>query len=157
MNLSVNMSKNVVFIVCGSFNPPTPMHFRIFGKQLTYVCTYSYFICDIYQAIWIFASHYHLIKLLCPGLEIARDHFRVTQQGNVIGGIVSPVHNSYKKPNVQLIDAKDRCKMIELSLLTSEWIRLSDWESKQNTWMPTLDVLQYHQVNICLNNVIDSG
>lgn len=78
--------------------------------------------------------------------EIARDHFRASKTGNVVGGIVSPVHDSYKKPNVELASAEHRCKMIDLSLSSSEWIHLSDWEIRQDSWTPTSNLLQYHQV-----------
>lgn len=29
-----DMPENIVFIACGSYNPPTPMHFRMFGQCL---------------------------------------------------------------------------------------------------------------------------
>lgn len=79
--------------------------------------------------------------------EIARDHFRDAKLGNVIGGIVSPVHNSYRKPNVQLVSDEHRCQMIKMTLLSSEWIRLSNWEIEQKNWTKTLEVLKYHQVS----------
>lgn len=79
--------------------------------------------------------------------EIARDHYRIAQKGNVVGGIISPVHDSYKKPNVPIANAKHRCEMINLSL-SSDWIRLSKWETEQNSWTPTSEVLKHHQVGI---------
>ncbi|XP_055300259.1 nicotinamide/nicotinic acid mononucleotide adenylyltransferase 3-like [Sitodiplosis mosellana] len=101
------MPENIMLLACGSFNPPTPMHFRMF--------------------------------------EIAGNDYRGSREVNVIGGIVSPVHDSYKKPNVQLVSSEHRCKMIKMSLQSSDWIRLSSWECKRKQWSPTLEVLQYHQ------------
>lgn len=80
--------------------------------------------------------------------EIARDHFKFTERCNVIGGIISPVHDAYKKQNVQLASSEHRCKMVNLSILSSEWIRLSEWECKQTQWTSTREVLQYHQLRI---------
>lgn len=105
---------NVVLMACGSFNPPTPMHFRLF--------------------------------------EIARDHFKQMGTHNVIGGIMSPVHDAYKKTG--LVSASHRCNMIRLGLQTSDWIRLSDWETRQDDWTRTRISLQYHQnyINSYLND-----
>lgn len=36
--------------------------------------------------------------------------------------------------------------MIKLSLLSSDWIRLSEWETQQPDCSLTVDVLRYHQV-----------
>lgn len=104
---------NVVLMACGSFSPPTPMHFRMF--------------------------------------EIARDHFRQMGTHNVIGGIMSPVHDAYKKGG--LVSSMHRCNMIRLGLQTSDWIRLSDWETRQEGWTRTRNSLQYHQnyINSYLN------
>lgn len=79
-------------------------------------------------------------------LEIARDHFREQGIHEAIGGIVSPVHDSYKKKD--LVAATHRCAMVKLSLKTSDWIRLSDWECNwQNQWTRTRLSLQHHQVS----------
>ena len=64
----------------------------------------------------------------------------------MIGGIISPIHELYKKPNVTLVSNNHRIAMLKLSLLSSDWIRLSDWETKQPNFTPTVDVLRYHQV-----------
>lgn len=95
----------IILIACGSFNPPTPMHFRMF--------------------------------------EIARDHFHQTGIYEIIGGIISPVHDSFPKSELAL--GKHRLAMIKLGLQTSDWIRLSDWEVQQDEWSTTRQVLQYHQ------------
>uniref|UniRef100_A0A1Q3FV90 Nicotinamide-nucleotide adenylyltransferase n=1 Tax=Culex tarsalis TaxID=7177 RepID=A0A1Q3FV90_CULTA len=95
----------IMLIACGSFNPPTPMHFRLF--------------------------------------EIARDHFNQMGTAEVVGGIVSPVHDSYGKKG--LVSATHRCNMIKIGLQSSDWIRLSDWETQQEEWTRTRLTLQYHQ------------
>lgn len=64
----------------------------------------------------------------------------------MIGGIISPTHELYKKPNVVLASNEHRRAMVKLALLSSDWIRLSDWEMKQSNFTPTVDVLRYHQV-----------
>lgn len=64
----------------------------------------------------------------------------------VIGGIISPVHDLYNKNG--LVAARHRCTMVKLSLQTSDWIRLSDWEClDQDEWTRTRVSLQYHQVS----------
>lgn len=78
-------------------------------------------------------------------LEIARDHLQRLGYHNVIGGIVSPVHDSYGKK--ELVSATHRCEMLRLALQDSSWLRLSDWECHQEGWTRTRLVLQYHQVN----------
>lgn len=74
--------------------------------------------------------------------EIARDHFSAAGY-TILGGIISPVHDSY--PKIDLAPAKHRLAMVKLGLQTSEWIRLSDWETLQVEWTRTRQVLQYHQ------------
>lgn len=77
--------------------------------------------------------------------EIARDDFNQREECEVIGGIISPVHDSYRKPD--LVASHHRCAMVKISLQTSDWIRLSDWEcNEQKDWTRTLCSLQYHQV-----------
>lgn len=74
--------------------------------------------------------------------EIAKDH--LTERGiGVVGGIVSPVHDSYGKKG--LVSQTHRLTMIKLALQTSSWIRISDWECQQESWTRTRNTLQYHQ------------
>uniref|UniRef100_A0A182NE84 Cytidyltransferase-like domain-containing protein n=1 Tax=Anopheles dirus TaxID=7168 RepID=A0A182NE84_9DIPT len=103
--MRMTSSTKTMLIACGSFSPPTPMHFRMF--------------------------------------EIARDHIQQMGLGQVVGGIVSPVHDSYAKKG--LVSATHRCAMIKIGLKTSDWIHLSDWETQQEEWTRTRQVLQYHQ------------
>ncbi|XP_065079021.1 uncharacterized protein LOC135702003 isoform X1 [Ochlerotatus camptorhynchus] len=95
----------IMLIACGSFSPPTPMHFRMF--------------------------------------EIARDHFEQMGTAHVVGGVISPVHDSYGKNG--LVTATHRCTMIKIGLQSSDWIRLSEWETQQEEWTRTRLTLQYHQ------------
>lgn len=62
----------------------------------------------------------------------------------VVGGIISPVHDSYGKKELE--SATQRLAMVKLALANHDWVRLSDWECKQETWSRTRQVLQYHQV-----------
>lgn len=105
-------SSKVMLIACGSFNPCTPMHFRMF--------------------------------------EIARDHLHQMGIAEVVGGIVSPVHDSYGKKG--LVSATHRCTMLKIGLQTSDWIRLSEWETQQEEWTRTRLTLQYHQN--CINSYL---
>ncbi|XP_039959342.1 nicotinamide/nicotinic acid mononucleotide adenylyltransferase 3-like isoform X3 [Bactrocera tryoni] len=104
----------IVLIACGSFSPPTPMHFRMF--------------------------------------EIARDYYKTQGTHHVIGGIVSPTHDSYQKKG--LVAGTHRFAMLKLALQSSTWIKPSDWEIQQTEWSRTISVLQYHQNYI--NNYINS-
>ncbi|XP_055905175.1 nicotinamide/nicotinic acid mononucleotide adenylyltransferase 3 isoform X2 [Eupeodes corollae] len=111
---STMLPSRIVLIACGSFSPPTPMHFRMF--------------------------------------EIARDYFEMMGTHSVIGGIISPTHDSYGKKG--LAPAKHRFAMVKLALQSSDWIRASDWEIEKNEWSRTQQVLQFHQNY--MNNYINS-
>ncbi|XP_049304427.1 nicotinamide/nicotinic acid mononucleotide adenylyltransferase 1 isoform X2 [Bactrocera dorsalis] len=82
--------------------------------------------------------------------EIARNHLMERGAFQVIGGIMSPVHDAQRKPG--LVAGTHRLAMLRLALRTSNWIRVSDWELQQPQWTPTVDVLQYHKD--CINNVM---
>lgn len=82
--------------------------------------------------------------------EIARDNLTKTGY-KVVGGVISPTHDSYQKKD--LVSSTDRCAMLQLSLKNSDWIKLSSWESHQETWTRTRLVLQYHQVFIIFINL----
>ncbi|XP_059611472.1 nicotinamide/nicotinic acid mononucleotide adenylyltransferase 1 isoform X2 [Phlebotomus argentipes] len=75
--------------------------------------------------------------------EIARDYFQQMGTHEVVGGIVSPVHDSYGKKG--LVAAKHRSAMLKLALKSSDWIRVSEWETHQDGWTRTRVTLQYHQ------------
>ncbi|KAJ8965274.1 hypothetical protein NQ314_004237 [Rhamnusium bicolor] len=114
----------VILLACGSFNPPTNMHLRMFDDD-------------------------NIMQLLI--LEIARDHLHRIGTHVVVGGIVSPVHDAYGKKELESVT--HRLAMIKLALENHSWVSLSDWECKQESWKQTRQVLQYHQnhVNAILN------
>lgn len=58
----------------------------------------------------------------------------------VIGGIISPVNDNYKKKD--LVAAQHRVAMVQLALQTSDWIRVDPWESEQPQWIETVKVLR---------------
>jgi nicotinamide mononucleotide adenylyltransferase len=58
-------------------------------------------------------------------------------------GIISPVHDAYGKKG--LVPQTHRLAMLKHALDSSEWIRLSDWECRQNEWTRTRNTLQFHQ------------
>ncbi|XP_076295815.1 nicotinamide mononucleotide adenylyltransferase isoform X2 [Lasioglossum baleicum] len=68
----------------------------------------------------------------------------------VLGGVITPVHDAYAKK--ELASATHRCAMLRLALQNSDWIRLSNWETRQNGWTKTRISLQHHQ-NL-LNSVL---
>lgn len=74
--------------------------------------------------------------------ELAKDQIHQLNLGQVVGGIVSPVHDSYGKES--LVSSSHRTAMLRLGLETSDWIKVSDWETQQDDWTRTKHVLQYH-------------
>ncbi|XP_074860753.1 nicotinamide/nicotinic acid mononucleotide adenylyltransferase 3 isoform X2 [Carettochelys insculpta] len=109
------MMKNripLVLLACGSFNPITNMHMRLF--------------------------------------ELARDHLHQTGRYQVIEGIISPVSDNYGKKG--LVSARHRIAMAQLALETSDWIRVDPWESEQEKWTETVNVLRHHY-NDMLNSL----
>ncbi|NWH70240.1 NMNA3 adenylyltransferase, partial [Piaya cayana] len=94
----------LVLVACGSFNPITNMHMRLF--------------------------------------ELARDHLHQTGKYQVIEGILSPVNDAYGKKGLVL--ARHRVAMAKLALETSDCIRVDPWESEQETWTETVEVLRHH-------------
>ncbi|KAI3382637.1 hypothetical protein SNEBB_005381 [Seison nebaliae] len=113
--LFIEMKNLHVVIGCGSFNPITYKHLRLF--------------------------------------ELARDELlerwkneRKSIESFNIHGIISTVHDNYKKKN--LISSFHRNKIIELSLndkmSKKNWIKLNKWESEEcNDWTRTLKVLDH--------------
>lgn len=123
-------SKNIVLLATGSFNPPTNMHLRMFGK-----------LCYVILCLKFF----NILNFLFHFLEIARDH--LNRLGfTVCGGLISPTHDLYKKKD--LAPSIHRCAMIEQALVALPWVKISDWEVKQSCWTKTRNVLEYHKVNL---------
>lgn len=61
----------------------------------------------------------------------------------VIGGIISPVHDAYGKKG--LVSQTHRHAMLKIAIKTSDWIRISEWEMQQEGWSRTRQTLQFHQ------------
>uniref|UniRef100_A0A665UZ81 Nicotinamide-nucleotide adenylyltransferase n=1 Tax=Echeneis naucrates TaxID=173247 RepID=A0A665UZ81_ECHNA len=102
-----------LLLACGSFNPITNQHMRLF--------------------------------------ELARDHLHSTGQYQVVGGIVSPVSDSYGKQG--LVQAKHRIAMAKLALQSSNWVRVDEWESQQPDWTETVVTMRY---KTCTLNTLPS-
>ncbi|OXB84322.1 UNVERIFIED_CONTAM: hypothetical protein H355_007205 [Colinus virginianus] len=75
--------------------------------------------------------------------ERARDYLHKTGRFIVIGGIVSPVHDSYGKTG--LVSSRHRLTMCQLAVQSSDWIRVDPWECYQDTWQTTCSVLEHHR------------
>ncbi|XP_050314664.1 nicotinamide/nicotinic acid mononucleotide adenylyltransferase 3 isoform X2 [Anthonomus grandis grandis] len=78
--------------------------------------------------------------------EIARDYLHRMGAYEVIGGIISPVHDGYGKK--ELVSSTHRVNMIRTALHGNDWVKLSDWEVKQECWTTTRQILQYHQNHV---------
>ncbi|XP_026729558.1 nicotinamide/nicotinic acid mononucleotide adenylyltransferase 1 [Trichoplusia ni] len=85
--------------------------------------------------------------------ELAKDYIHSLNLGNVVGGLVSPVHDAYGKKD--LVAAHHRISMLKLALRTSSWIKISEWETQQAGWTRTRISMQYHEDMI--NNFVTSG
>uniref|UniRef100_G3NA40 Nicotinamide/nicotinic acid mononucleotide adenylyltransferase 2 n=1 Tax=Gasterosteus aculeatus TaxID=69293 RepID=G3NA40_GASAC len=99
-------------------------------------------------------SQTHVILLSCGSFnpitkghihmfEKAREYLHTTGRFIVIGGIISPVHDSYGKPG--LVPSRHRLTMCQLAVQSSDWIRVDPWESYQDTWQTTCSVLEHHR------------
>ena len=72
--------------------------------------------------------------------ELVKNNFQL-QNRKVIKGIISPVNDNYKKP--ELISAEHRVAMCKEAVKTSDWIIVDDWESKQQQYVRTYNVLKH--------------
>ncbi|XP_043941200.1 nicotinamide/nicotinic acid mononucleotide adenylyltransferase 2 [Protopterus annectens] len=100
------------------------------------------------------SSKTHVILLACGSFnpitkghihmfEKAREYLHKTGRFIVIGGIISPVHDSYGKPG--LVTSRHRLAMCQLAVQSSDWIRVDPWECYQDTWQTTCSVLEHHR------------
>ncbi|XP_054443654.1 nicotinamide/nicotinic acid mononucleotide adenylyltransferase 2 isoform X1 [Pteronotus mesoamericanus] len=122
----------------------------------------------------------HVILLACGSFnpitkghiqmfERARDYLHKTGRFIVIGGIISPVHDSYGKQRAAqdsisgrlwgadgcphdhsvapqgLVSSRHRLIMCQLAVQNSDWIRVDPWECYQDTWQTTCSVLEHHR------------
>jgi len=80
-------------------------------------------------------------------MELAKDFLTKTGLFNVVGAVLSPVHDAYGKKD--LASAKDRVEMTRLAVESSSWIKLSSWEATANSgWTRTRAVVDYHQTRL---------
>ncbi|XP_011661095.1 nicotinamide/nicotinic acid mononucleotide adenylyltransferase 1 isoform X2 [Strongylocentrotus purpuratus] len=103
----------VLLLACGSYNPITNMHLRMF--------------------------------------EIARDYLHHTGKYQVIGGVLSPVNDGYKKQS--LISSKHRIEMCKMAVENSDWLKVDTWEAEQPNWLTTVKVLTHFDSELNSNKV----
>lgn len=84
--------------------------------------------------------------------DIAKNYLEEHYETCIVGGYISPSHDSYVGPKMQeaefnSIDSKDRIAMTKLAIKESksDWIAVSSWEAKQTRFVNFPEVLQYHQ------------
>lgn len=142
--------EKVILIACGSFSPPTLMHLRMFGKTVVYKINQNHF-AEKSKPFCTFL----MLKFAIFPVEVARDYLQDVENIDVIGGILSPAHQGYKKEQSVLISNEHRANMSRLALSTSDWIRLSEWEMEQPGWTQTHLVLHYYQVIVEDCHVVD--
>ncbi|KJE93922.1 nicotinate nucleotide adenylyltransferase [Capsaspora owczarzaki ATCC 30864] len=104
--------QRAVLLACGSFNPITNMHLRMFGKS-------------IHSSI---------------------DRLDSTGRFKVVGGVISPVNDGYKKDG--LLAASHRLAMCRASVANSTWIRTDDWELTNPEWQRTVSVLRHVRAQV---------
>lgn len=76
-------------------------------------------------------------------LELAREHV-VNKLGRPVEkAIISPVGDFY--PEKKLVPARLRVEMLRAAVSGEEWIQVDDWESQQEQWTRTRDLLSHYQ------------
>lgn len=103
------MTSKCSLLACGSFNPITNMHLRMF--------------------------------------DIAKYYLQTKKGITVEKGIISATNDNYSIHKPSLSPATHRNAMIRLALTDPnyKWIVCDDWETSQNGWVRTLNVLQHHR------------
>lgn len=77
---------------------------------------------------------------------MARDGLHDAAQHQVVGGFISPVHETYRK--VGLAAAAHRLEMCRLAVADSDWIQVDDWEARQCEYQRTVSVLTSVQARL---------
>ena len=111
-------AQRVIFLACGSFNPPTHLHLRLFELA---------------------RDHFRVHQ----GAATVLGEVKVTMRKRkqlfclyITGGVISPVHDGYKKSS--LISCEHRLAMARLAVTRADsWVRVSDWETRQEGWSRT--------------------
>jgi len=81
--------------------------------------------------------------------ELARDYLQKTNRFRVVAGILSPVSDHYGKEGLE--SAHHRYAMVSRALASpnpngaASWLMVDDWESRQEKWTPTRQVLDHYQ------------
>ncbi|KAL6731834.1 hypothetical protein Aduo_002660 [Ancylostoma duodenale] len=105
------------------------------------------------HSMWRWEGSQRVILLACGSfnpptimhmrmMEVARDYLEKQLNCTVLEGLLSPVADSFNKPN--LASAQHRLAMVEAATSHSSWLRADGWECRQKTWSRTLSVLQHH-------------
>ncbi|CAM5999798.1 unnamed protein product [Sphagnum balticum] len=108
----------VALLSCGSFNPPTYMHMRMFGVCASHACACTQ----------------------CASTELARDYLQRVYGVRVIEGIISPASDAYGKPG--LATAEHRVHMLRLAVANNTWLRVDSYETEQPHWTRTVLTLR---------------
>ena len=72
-------------------------------------------------------------------IEVGKNYLE--KQGYTVTVIISPVGDAYKKKD--LLPAAQRIEILQLAAKNSDYIQVSDWESKREEYTRTLLVLQH--------------
>ena len=78
LNKTMSDKTPLVLVSCGSFNPITNMHLRMFGTLIS----------------WIFSNYFFYLIYF---EEIAKDNLESMGNYKVVSGIISPVSDGYRK------------------------------------------------------------
>ena len=75
--------------------------------------------------------------------ELARDYL-ISHGYYVLGGIMSPVGDDYKKKKPTLTCSRHRIRMVKLSVTDYPLVKCSNWEADQKNWVPAKEALEEH-------------
>ncbi|XP_040580377.1 uncharacterized protein Nmnat [Lepeophtheirus salmonis] len=85
-------------------------------------------------------THMHLRMF-----EIAKDFLHQNEKFHVLGGIMSPVHNDYKKESLSEANSTHRNAMVNLCIKKNPFLKLSTYETSQDSWTRLKIVLEEHK------------
>jgi len=80
---------------------------------------------------------------------MARDYYNDYGGYEVVGGYFSPVSDSYGKES--LVSADHRINMLKLSVESSDWIMVDEWEARRTEWERTVKVLEHFSEEVNKN------